>query len=125
MCLNLHTVVLSGHGTCGELALPPSTRSLALLNVMRDARFLHLASMLPRLRTAVLGLGWLPRSLPPTVERLAVVGQPGGDALAHAYAGLQARGGRGGACAGRAGEEGRGMGEELRGRAGCGCMAIR
>ena len=45
---------------------------------------------MPRLRTVVLGMGLLPASLPPTVERLGVVGQPGEAALAQAYAGLQA-----------------------------------
>jgi hypothetical protein len=91
VCLKLHTVVLSGHGVCGQLALPPSTRVLVLDNVMRDARTLSLASMLPRLKTAVLGMGHLPAGLPPTVERLAVVGEPAGDLLAKAYAGLQVR----------------------------------
>ena len=45
VCLHLHTVVLSGHGVCGQLALPPSTRVLVLDNVMRDARTLSLATM--------------------------------------------------------------------------------
>lgn len=45
ICLKLHTAVLSGHGVCNTLALPPSTRSLVLLNVMRDARTLSLATM--------------------------------------------------------------------------------
>lgn len=44
----------------------------------------------PRLRTAVLGMGLLPASLPPTVERLGVVGEPSEPALSQAYAGLQA-----------------------------------
>ena len=47
---------------------------------------------MPRLRVAVLGMGHLPRSLPPTVERLAVVGDPaaagGAAALEQAFAGL-------------------------------------
>jgi len=45
VCLKLHTVVLLGHGVCSTLALPPSTRSLVLDNVMRDARSLSLATM--------------------------------------------------------------------------------
>ena len=45
VCLHLHTVVLSGHGVCAQLALPPSTRVLVLDNVMRDARTLSLATM--------------------------------------------------------------------------------
>ena len=44
----------------------------------------------PRLRTAVLGMGLLPASLPATVERLGVVGEPSEPALSQAYAGLQA-----------------------------------
>ena len=92
ICLGLDTVVLSGHGVCQQLALPPSTRVLVLDNVMRDARMLALATMVPRLKTAVLGMGHQPASLPPTVERLAVVGEPGDVALAQAYSGLQVRG---------------------------------
>lgn len=42
----------------------------------------------PRLRTAVLGMGHLPATLPPTVERLGVVGAPTEAALAQAYEGL-------------------------------------
>lgn len=45
----------------------------------------------PRLKTAVLGMGWLPTSLPPTVERLAVVGEPAPEALAQACSGLEVR----------------------------------
>ncbi|KAL4444984.1 hypothetical protein ABPG77_004034 [Micractinium sp. CCAP 211/92] len=89
VCLKLHTAVLAGHGVCGELALPPSLSSLVLLNVMRDARSLRLADMLPRLKTAVLGMGWLTTSLPHTVERLAVVGEPSAEALAQACSGLE------------------------------------
>jgi hypothetical protein len=139
VCLNLHTVVLSGHGVCQHLALPPSTRALVLENVMRDARCLSLATMVrllatgrsqggarfvqecggdggprstssrshwpplsptapsafcflvqvPWLKTAVLGMGNLPASLPATVERLAVVGEADAAALEQAYAGLQ------------------------------------
>jgi len=37
----------------------------------------------------VLGMGWLPTSLPPTLERLAVVGEPTAAKLVQAYAGLQ------------------------------------
>lgn len=44
----------------------------------------------PRLRVAVLGMGPLPASLPPTLERLAVVGEPSESALAAAYSGLAA-----------------------------------
>lgn len=44
----------------------------------------------PRLRTAVLGMGLLPASLPATVERLGVVGEPSEPALSLAYSGLQA-----------------------------------
>lgn len=47
-------------------------------------------TQVPRLRTVVLGMGLLPASLPPTVERLGVVGQPSEEALAQAYTGLQA-----------------------------------
>ncbi|EFN57614.1 hypothetical protein CHLNCDRAFT_57172 [Chlorella variabilis] len=90
VCLSLHTVVLSGHGVCQQLALPPSTRVLVLDNVMRDARALALSTMVPRLKTVVLGIGHLPASLPATVERLAVVGEPRDGALGQAYAGLQA-----------------------------------
>lgn len=90
MCLKLHTAVLAGHAVCSDLALPPSTRVLALAGVMRDARTLNLASMLPRLHTVVLGMGHLPASLPPTVERLAVVGEAGEEAAAQAAAGLAA-----------------------------------
>lgn len=89
VCLSLHTVVLSGHGVCQQLALPPSTRVLVLDNVMRDARALALSTMVPRLKTVVLGIGHLPASLPATVERLAVVGEPRDGALGQAYAGLQ------------------------------------
>lgn len=48
MCLQLHTVVLSGHGVCCQLALPPSTRVLVLDNVMREPRSLALATMVRR-----------------------------------------------------------------------------
>ena len=44
----------------------------------------------PRLRIAVLGMGLLPASLPATVQRLAVVGEPSVDSLAAAYSGLAA-----------------------------------
>lgn len=90
VCLRLHTAVLSGHGVCAQLALPPSLRVLVLDSVMRDARTLSLATMVPRLRTAVLGMGLLPASLPATVERLGVVGEPSEPALSLAYSGLQA-----------------------------------
>lgn len=90
VCLKLHTAVLSGHGVCSQLALPPSLRVLVLDRVMREPRLLNLASMVPRLRTAVLGMGLLPASLPPSVEQLAVVGEPSEAALAQAYTGLAA-----------------------------------
>lgn len=45
---------------------------------------------MPRLRTAVLGMGLLPASLPITLQRLAVVGEPSPDALSAAYNGLAA-----------------------------------
>lgn len=48
VCLRLHTAVLSGHGVCAQLALPPSLRVLVLDSVMRDARTLSLATMVSR-----------------------------------------------------------------------------